>query len=53
MKRMVDKLMVRGIVFHKHNFELLILSKLHWCFGHGLKICIWFGYNPSPQIIFC
>ena len=30
--------MVRGIVFHKHNFELLILSKLHWCFGHGLKI---------------
>ena len=28
-----------------------ILSKLHWCFGHGLKICMWFGYNP--QIIFC
>ena len=29
---------------------LPILSKLHWCFGHGLKICMWFGYNP--QIIF-
>ena len=28
-----------------------ILLKLHWCFGHGLKICIWFGYNH--QIIFC
>ena len=27
-----------------------ILLKLHWCFGHGLKICMWFGYNP--QIIF-
>ena len=27
-----------------------ILSKLHWCFGHGLKICLWFGYNP--KIIF-
>ena len=22
-----------------------ILLKLHWCFGHGLKICMWFGYN--------
>ena len=28
-----------------------ILLKLHWCLGHGLKICMWFGYNP--QIIFC
>ena len=28
-----------------------ILLKLHWCFGHGLKICMWFGYNH--QIIFC
>ena len=24
-----------------------ILSKLHRCFGHGLKICMWFGYNPK------
>ena len=24
-----------------------ILLKLHWCFGHGLKICMWFGYNPQ------
>ena len=29
---------------------ILILLKLHRCFGHGLKICMWFGYNP--QIIF-
>ena len=29
---------------------ILILSKLHWCFGHCLKICVWFGYNP--QIFF-
>ena len=28
-----------------------ILLKLHMCFGHGLKTCMWFGYNP--QIIFC
>ena len=27
-----------------------ILSKLHWCFGHGLKICMLLRYNP--QIIF-
>ena len=30
---------------------MLILLKLHRCFGHGLKTCMWFGYNP--QIIFC
>ena len=30
---------------------LSIILKLHWCFGHGLKICMWFWYNP--QIIFC
>ena len=30
---------------------ILILSKLHWCFGHGLKICMWLKYNP--RIIFC
>ena len=29
---------------------ILILLKLHLCFGHGLKICMRFGYN---QIIFC
>ena len=35
------------------NFYSLmpILLKLHRCYGHGLKTCIWFGYNP--QIIFC
>ena len=25
--------------------------KLFMCYGHGLKICMWFGYNP--WIIFC
>ena len=20
--------------------------KLYMCYGHGLKICMWFGYNP-------
>ena len=25
--------------------------KLYMCYGHGLKICTWFGYNP--WIIFC
>ena len=28
-----------------------ILLKLHWCFGHGLKICMWFGYNPQINYI--
>ena len=27
-----------------------ILPKLHWRFGHGLEICMRFGYNP--QIMF-
>ena len=26
---------------------MLILLKLHRCFGHGLKTCMWFGYNPQ------
>ena len=30
---------------------MLILLKLHRCFGNGMKMYIWFGYNP--QIIFC
>ena len=21
--------------------------KLHWCFGHGIKICMRFGYDPQ------
>ena len=28
-----------------------ILFKLYMCYGHGLKICMGFGYNP--RIIFC
>ena len=51
-----------GIIFNKVNGQgilcgrnfsysfIRILLKLYWCFGHGLKICMWFGYNP--QIIF-
>ena len=51
-----------GIIYNKVNGQgipcgrnssysfIPILSKLDWCFGHGLKICMWFGYNP--QIIF-
>ena len=27
-----------------------IALKLYMCYGHGLKKCMWFGYNP--QIIF-
>ena len=30
---------------------MLILLKLHRSIGHGLKICMWFGYNP--HIRFC
>ena len=29
-----------------YNFMHIIL-KLHMCFGHGLKMCMWFGYNPQ------
>ena len=28
-----------------------IALKLYMCYGHGLKICMWLGYNP--RIIFC
>ena len=35
---------------NSYNF-MLVLLKLHRCFGHGLKTCMWFGYNP--QIRFC
>ena len=34
-----------------YSFIPILLKKLHWCFCHGLKICMWFGY--SPQIISC
>ena len=30
---------------------MLILLKLHRYIGHGLKTCMWFGYNS--QIRFC
>ena len=29
---------------------MLIALKLYMCYGHGLKLCMWFGYNP--RIIF-
>ena len=36
---------------HKSSYSFIpILLKLHWCFGHGLKICMWLRYNA--QIIF-
>ena len=32
---------------HISSYSLIsILLKLHKCFVHGLKICMWFGYNP-------
>ena len=37
------------VVSDQYTFTLILL-KPHWCFGHGLKICMWFGYKP--QIIF-
>ena len=41
----------QGIPCGRNSYSFIaILSKLHWCFGHGLEICMWFGYNP--QIIF-
>ena len=28
-----------------------IRSKVHWCLVHGLKICMWIGYNPLINFI--
>ena len=28
-----------------YSFPPIIL-KLFWCFLHGMKMCMWFGYNP-------
>ena len=28
-----------------------IALKFYMCYGHGLKVCMWFGYNP--RIFFC
>ena len=51
-----------GIIYSKVNGKRIlyvrnssysfipILSKLHWCFGHDQKICVWSGCNT--QIIF-
>ena len=35
---------------NSYSFMPIVL-KIYRCFGHGLKICIYFVYNP--QIIFC
>ena len=41
-----NKVMDGGcLVYTSHSF-IPILWKLHRCFGHGLKICMWFGCNP-------
>ena len=37
---------------HNSSYSFIpILSKLHWCFGHGLKICMWLRYNPQIYFI--
>ena len=40
-----------GVGATPHAGFIPILSKLHWCFVHGLKICIRFGYNPQINFI--
>ena len=46
-----NKVNGQGIPCGRNSYSFMwILSKLHWCFGHGLKIYMWFGYNL--QIIF-
>ena len=30
-----------------------ILCKLYRCFGHGLTMCMWFGYNPQVIFVNC
>ena len=37
-------------VLNSYSFVPIHL-KFYMCYGHGLKICMWFGYNPL--IIFC
>ena len=27
-----------------------LCAQLHSCFGHGLKICMWFGYTPDSTL---
>ena len=59
----VDLSHFSGIIYNKVNgqglpcgrnssysFIPILFWKLHWCFGQGLKICMWLRYNP--QIIF-
>ena len=42
-----NKVNGRGIPCWHNSYSFIsILSKLHWCYVHGLKICMWFGYNP-------
>ena len=51
-----NKVNGQGIPCGRNSYSFIaILSKLHWCFGHGLKICMWFGYNPQIIIwyFFC
>ena len=40
-----------GTVRNSSYSFMPIHLKLYMCYGHGLKICMWFGYNP--WIIFC
>ena len=36
-------------VYYSSYSLMHIIFKLHMCFGHGhgLKMCMWFGYNPQ------
>ena len=44
-----NKVNGQGIPFGRNSSYsfIPILLKLHRYFGHGLKICMWFGYNPQ------
>ena len=43
-----NKVNGQGIPCGRNSYSFIpILSKLQWCLCHGLKICIWFGYNPQ------
>ena len=35
----------------KSSYSFMPIYLKLMCYGHGLKICMWFGYNP--WIIFC
>ena len=46
----LTKVVLVPCVHNSYSF-MRILFKIYRYFGHGLKMCMWFGYNP--QIFFC